>query len=366
MKKLLSIFLVVLLLLSTSGCKPISQEALKVKPEEKDPGQKIHEFLKLLEEEKLFSGFVMITDGNELLYSQGYGMADFENQIPHTHTTRYRIGSITKQFVAVAILQLYEQGKLDLSDKLSKFIPNFPNSDKITIEQMLNHTSGLKMDISEFDIKRIRPGSKVPKEDIEATSDTELSFKPGTGFSYSSLGYTLLGYVVEAIFGQTLDAYMEENIFKPLGMKDSGFTTSDDIENMAVGYVAGNLERAEVSEYVKSLGALGSGNMYSTVVDLYIWNRAVGNEQFLSKETWNKAFTPNSAGYGYGWFINTQPSGERVYSHKGMSPGFSSYVVKNDNGFEIIVLSNYRLADLDDVMMEITSNLMVDTQTEGN
>ena len=212
--------------------------------QQKNNGQLIAAFDKVLNEEFKINetgAVALVSRNGKIIYKKAFGMANLELNVPMNPDNIFRIGSITKQFTAVAILQLAEQGKLDIKDDIRKFIPGYPTQgNTITIEHLLTHTSGIQ-DFTAIKGNVNRSATDyTPKEMIDYFKDQPVRFAPGTRYEYSNLGYFLLGYIIEHITGKTYAQYVEENIFLPLGMKNSSYAgNSIVIKNRAAGYSRG-------------------------------------------------------------------------------------------------------------------------------
>ncbi len=292
---------------------------------------KLEEYLNAAVKYNNFQGAVLVEKEGKVILSKGYGMADYENTIQNTSSTRFAIGSITKQFTAMAIMQLYERGRLKLDDKLSRYYPDFPRGNEITIHQLLSHTSGIVNYTMLPEYWQIDP-YKITKDDIfKLLYNNPLDFKPGERWNYSNSGYVLLSDIVEKITGKSYEEYLDKNIFKPLRMKNSGLCMSRDKLNIkTVGY-DGYLDIQPVDDTMSFRGSFGAGSLYSTVEDLYLWEKALDTEKLVSKKTMNKIFTPYfetfMGAYGYGWYIKGEDK-EKTAFHDGIIAGFHSIISK--------------------------------------
>lgn len=293
-----------------------------------------------------FSGAVLVARDGVPLLREGFGAANREWEIPNTPDTRFRLGSITKQFTATAILQLAEAGKLSVDDPISKYYADAPASwSKITIKHLLTHTSGIPSytGIPDF----FEKGSKLPlkpEEIVKLTQDKPLEFEPGSKFAYDNTGYILLGYVVEKASGQTYADYVSQHIFQPLGMKNSGYDVSAAIlAKRASGYQpAKNGWRN--ADYLDMTLPYAAGSLYSTVDDLLVWDRALASGKVLSEASRKAMWTQALNHYGYGWVIDTQDGHERIW-HNGGINGFSTSMNRYPkDGLVTIVLSNFQAA----------------------
>ena len=294
---------------------------------------------------------VLVSRNGKIIYSKGFGYADIGNRVPFTVETKSRIGSITKQFTASAILKLQEEGKLSVNDKLSKFIPDFPRGDEVTIHHLLTHTSGIHSYTNKPHFSKTVNLEVTPEEVIDSFKSDPYDFNPGEKFLYNNSGYFLLGYIVEKVSGQSLDDYLRNTFFNPLGMKNTGIHKSKPIlENEAYGYAYtynGEFEKAINWDMSRAGGA---GALYSTAYDLYLWNEAIFNGKALNEESIKSAFNPvvlndgkkadELGWYGYGWVIS-EDRGLRRISHGGGLEGFNSEIRRYpDINVTICVLQN--------------------------
>jgi len=306
-----------------------------------DVATKVDEYINAQTKLGAFSGSVLIAHGGKVLLSKGYGMANLELGVPNTPQTKFRLGSVTKQFTAMAIMQLQERGLLDVNNPITKYIPDYPNGEKITIRHLLTHTSGIPnlTDFPDF-LETMMLPSPVEKT-IERFKNKPLEFEPGEKFSYSNSGYVLLGYLIEKISGKSYEDFLSENIFQPLNMVNSGYDHSSTIlKNRASGYSLGT-DGIINAAYIDMSLPLGGGSLYSTVEDLYLWDRALYTEELVSKTIMDKIFTPFLEEYAYGWNVSELYKHKRI-SHSGGINGFSSNISRYpDDDLCIVVLSNY-------------------------
>jgi len=318
-----------------------------------------------------FMGSVLVAKAGEVIFSKGYGYANIAHDVPNTSETVFRLGSLTKQFTAVAVLQLYERGLLDVKDPVSRYIPDYPNGEKITIHNLLNHTSGIPSftDFDEFN--DINKNDMEIDEIIELFSNRDLEFDPGEMFKYSNSGYLLLTKIIEVVSGQSYEEYLNKNIFIPLNMDNSGlddyFTV---VPNKAEGYIFwdGNYQ---YDEYVSMSIPLGAGGLYSSIEDLYIWDRALYGNEILRENAMDLMLSRSilldssdmSKYYGYGWFIS-EVDGKVKYSHSGGIEGFVSYIARYpDVDMTIIILSNNILSHMGNLQRSIFA-IMTDKSYE--
>ena len=302
-----------------------------------------------------FSGSVLIAQGSKVLLSKGYGMANLELDVLNSPQTKYRLGSVTKQFTAMAIMQLQERGLLDVNDPIIKYIPDYPNGEKITIHHLLTHTSGIPnlTDFPDF-LETVTLPSPAEKT-IERFKNKPLNFEPGTEFSYSNSGYVLLGYLIEKISGKSYEDFLKENIFQPLNMANTGYDrTSTILKNRAAGYTISTDGLAN-ADYIDMSLPLGGGCLYSTVEDLYLWDRALYTDKLVSKPILEKIFTPFKEDYAYGWFVSELFKHKRI-DHSGGIQGFSCNISRYPNDdLCIVALSNYEHAVIGKIAKDLTA-----------
>lgn len=289
---------------------------------------------------KGFSGVVLVAKGNRVLLKKGYGLANREWNIPNTVETKFRIGSLTKQFTATAILQLVEEKKLSLDDKLSKFFPRFPKGDSVTIHMLLNHTSGIASYTNTKEFARLARLSWPRDSIVDYIMQRPYDFSPGTKWQYNNSGYFLLGCIIEQLSGQPYSSYIATRIFDPLHMNHSGVDRPDSILPFrASGYnfFSGKESNAD---FTAMQWPFSAGAVYSTVEDLYAWDRSLYTHSILSETLKQKMFTPEKNNYGYALFIDSLEGHPRMW-HSGSIAGFQSFFsrfVKDD--VCVIVLSN--------------------------
>ncbi len=265
----------------------------------------------------------------QIIYKKAIGMADVELNVPLQADMIFRLGSITKQFTAVAILQLVEQGKLSLQDDIKKYVPELPFTETITVEQLLNHTSGIVSYTGKPDFPTKMRTDMKPMEIIHLTSKDSLQFKPGTKWNYNNTGYIILGYIIEKLSGKTYEEYVQQYLFAPAGMSNSFYGSEEKIiKNRAKGYEK-EKDVFQNSDYISMTLPYAAGSLLSTVEDLWKWNKALYSYKFIKKEWVDKAITPyllpngKSTRYGYGLSVNLV-QGSKAIEHGGGIPGFST------------------------------------------
>lgn len=317
--------------------------------------QSIDSFLK---NQKNFSGTVLIAQEGKILLNEGYGYANYEFDISNHAHTKFPIASNTKLFTAVAIMQLQEKGLLNVQNSLDKYIPDFPQSNAITIHHLLTHTSGIQDYYKQW--IAIRDCQNLD-EMVTVIKKWHLEFDPGTGYAYSNSGYTLLAYIIEKVTGQSYQEYIEKNIFEPLNMHNSGSVTCDlMIKNRAQGYLFKNDALYIASGLIKPL-LIGNGDIYSTTEDMYFFYRAICKGELLrrnSRLTLIKPHTPTSdtRAHAYGCFIDSV-DGKQFVEYTGALVGFLSwcrYYIEDD--ITIIVLTNVENMEQFEQIYKIITN----------
>src|SRR4029078_11490332 len=246
---------------------------------------KIQEVLALAHKYRLFNGSALVAENGKVTYKGAFGMAEMEWGIPNAPDTKFRLGSITKQFTATLILQLVEQGKIKLDGKLSDYLPDYSKDTgaKVTIHNLLSHTSGIPSytSLPGFFQDVSRNPFKVD-DFIKKYASGELEFEPGTKFVYDNSGYFLLGAIIEKVTGKPYEQVLKENIFDPLGMKNSGYDRWGTILNKrATGY-ARTPKGFQTAAYLDMSIPYAAGSLYSTVEDLYMWDQALYGEKVLT------------------------------------------------------------------------------------
>jgi len=321
-----------------------------------DIQQKVDEYIDAHMQMNQFSGSILIAKNDQILVNKGYGFTNYSYDIKNAPETKFRIGSLSKGFTAVAILQLEEKGLLNIDDKLKKYIPDYPQGDKITIKNLLTHTSGIPnhTEFEDFNKER-RVYEYSILETIETFKSKSLRFNPGEKFDYSNSNYILLGYIIEQISKLSYSEFIEQNIFKPLNMTNSGFENPEKIiKNLAQGYCKKENE-IEKAKYRNMSNAHASGALYSTVEDLYKWDRALYSEALISNESKEKMFTEFKSNYGFGWGI-VDVFDHKMIAHSGEIDGFTSNISRfiNDD-ISIIILSNFEHTPMNCLNIDLIS-----------
>ena len=340
MKRFTSIFTLFLVLIIASKC--FSQLITEEK------AIKMDEMISKYVEYGKFNGSVLVAEKGKIILSKGYGMYDFEKKLVNMPDTRFEIGSITKQFTSMIIMKLYERGKIDLTGKLSDYLPYYrkDNGDKITIHNLLTHTSGIPNYTDNRNFMQSEVTKPIsPKDLILNYCSSDLEFEPGTKFNYSNSGYIILGAIIEEITGKKYKDVLNEEILLPLAMYDSGYEDlTQPMPNRALGYDR-SPDGMKRSRLIDMTIPFAAGAMYSTVQDLYKWDRALYTENLITNKTKEMMFTPFLKNYAYGWNVEMFPVNgkeKKLITHSGGIFGFVSNIARvPEDDLVIIALSNF-------------------------
>ncbi|WP_426750561.1 serine hydrolase [Myxococcus sp. Y35] len=307
--------------------------------------QELERYIRRFHEQGMFNGTVLVANESGILLKKGYGSANFEWKVPNTPDTKFRIGSITKSFTATVILQLVAEGKLQLDDPITQHLPDYrkDTGDRVTITHLLNHTSGIPSFTS---APEYRDNHRTPysvAEFVKKSCSGDLEFEPGTKFAYNNSGYYLLGAIIEKLTGQTYAEAVQARILGPLGMKDSGYdVTATVLPKRASGYepAPGGLVNAD---YIDMGQPYAAGSLYSTVEDLYRWDRAFYGDTLMPAALKQKMLTPGLQHYGFGWAIaplklHDDKTSIQGILHSGGINGFASILVRAPERKEVVIL----------------------------
>ena len=305
-----------------------------------------------------YSGTVLVASKGAVILQKGYGYKDKATKAANDSNTIFQIGSITKQFTSAIILQLAEQQKLSLKDSLTKYIPDYPRGNEITIEELLTHESGVYNYTNDPILAQNGGGHPIPRDSMIARFKYKpLDFTPGQKFGYSNSGYFLLGYIIEKVTGQSYFQVVRERIFGPLHMDHSGFDFSHlQSPDKAVGY--SSPESADPASIVDSTIAFSAGSVYTTVGDLYRWDCGLRAGKIISQALQQQAYTPHLGQYGYGWMIS-EVDGKKVVEHGGAITGFISNIrrVPADETCIVVLENQQRGGDPGKMSRDINSEL---------
>ncbi|WP_271782822.1 serine hydrolase [Aquimarina algiphila] len=274
---------------------------------------------------------ILVAKKGKVIYHKAFGLSNIELNVPMKTDNVFEIGSITKQFTAVAILMLVEQGKLNVKDEITKFIPDYPtHGKKITLHHLLNHTSGIKS-YTEMNLSEIKSKDMTPTELINYFKNEPMDFDPGQQWKYNNSGYIILGHIIEKVSSQTYEDFIEQHIFKKLKMGNSRYGHKNEIiMNRAAGYQT--REGYINSDRISMTLPYAAGSLMSTTEDLFKWQTALNQNVLIKKETLQKAHTnyPIANGeytnYGYGW-LTYDVNGVPAIQHGGGIFGYTSYAI---------------------------------------
>ena len=285
----------------------------------------------------------------EIVLARGYGLANVEHQVPVKPETIFQSGSMGKQFTATAVMMLVEDGKISLEDKITKYFTDGPETwNKITVRHLLTHTSGMTDYPRDFDLRR----DYTEDELVQRIKPIPLAFEPGAKWSYSNLAYVMLGVLIHKVSGKFYGDFLQERVFKPLGMSTARvISEADVVPNRAAGYrtVSGQLKNQEwVSP---SLNTTADGALYLTVYDMAKWDAALYTEKLLKRASLNEMWTAvklndgKTHAYGFGWALG-EVRGHRIVEHGGSWQGFKSHISRYvDDKLTVVVFANHARAN---------------------
>jgi CubicO group peptidase (beta-lactamase class C family) len=331
------------------NCRAQTQEEQRIK---------IDAFLRHTQQLNKFNGTVLIAQKDKIIFQKGYGFLNAEKKITNDPNSIFQIYSITKTFTSTLVFQLIEQHKLTLTDKLSQFYPQFPNGDRITIEHLLTHTSGINDNADQAS------APETEEYRVALFGRNKPNFAPGEGWAYCNGGYQLLGYIIGRVTGMPYEAAIRKYIFTPLQMTNSGF----DFKNLnsphkTTAYSVFQNHTKKLASLYDSTGPFAAGSIYSTVGDLYKYYEGLSRYQVISQSSFEQATTPGktNSGYGYGWQLNNQILNKKVISHSGGAAGFrSNFAMIPEDSICIAILNNHENASpeyLTKRIVEILNNV---------
>lgn len=309
-------------------------------------------------------GSVLVSKNGKNIYDYHYGKANLELDASTSAESVYRIASVSKQFTAIAILKLAEEGKLQISDNITKYINDYPTQgNTITIEHLLSHTSGIKdyLNIEGFN-KTFQRNDMSPKELIDYFKDEPMDFKSGTKYNYSSSGYIILGHIIELISNQTYQDYMQEHIFEPLSLSNTSYDdTFSLIENRVSGYQKKGNNYVN-PDFLSMTLPYAAGSLLSTTEDLFKWNQALATYKIVSAKTLNAAYSRYTLQsgkpslHGYGWKIGNVQDVKAV-KHSGGINGFVSQVlsIPEKDIYVAILTNSQNVEDIEDIASQLAA-----------
>jgi len=314
--------------------------------------QKIDGLLKQYYDYGQFNGSILVAEKGKIIYEKGFGMANMEWAIPNQPDTKFRIGSVTKQFTAALVLQLVEEGKIKLDGKITDYLTDYrkDTGGKVTIHQLLNHTSGIPSYTSRP--KFFAEISRNPygvSDFVKKFASGDLEFEPGSKFSYNNSGYSLLGAIIERVTGKSYETVLTERILKPLGMTNSGYDNHAPVLHKRASGYKKTPDGFVNAAYLDMSIPYAAGSIYSTVEDLFKWDQSLQEDKILSAESKRLMFTPGLGNYGYGIRITDQPIGKtgqkiKTIGHGGGINGFNSLLLRAvEKQQTVMILDNVNL-----------------------
>jgi len=298
---------------------------------------------------------LLVSRNGQPIRQQGYGLSNVELQVPVKPETIFQSGSVGKQFTATAVMMLVEEGKVGLEDPLTKYFPDAPVTwKKVTVRELLSHTAGFTDYPKSFNFRKDYTEAQL----IKIVENIPLVYPPGTSWSYSNLGYLTLGILIHKVTGEFYGDFLQQRIFKPLGMTTTRIINEADIiPNRSAGYrlVKGELKNQEW--VAPMINTTADGSLYFSVVDLAKWDAALYTEKLLKRSTLEQMWTvaklkngqPNSGKYGFAWFIGNK-NGHHVVEHEGQWQGFETQISRYvDDRLTVVVLTNLGSAQPDKI-----------------
>ncbi len=293
-----------------------------------DTTAKFDEYMSGLAKQDRFMGSVLVARDGKVVFSKGYGMANLEFDIPNTPNTKFRLGSVTKQFAAASILLLQERGKLSVQDPICKYVENCPKTwEPITIHHLLSHTGGLPNFTSFPDYGKTMMMPTTMDGLIARFKDKPLEFQPLEKWNYSNSGYVLLGHIIEKAAGESFESFLQKSILDPLKMQNTGYDLHHKIlKNRATGYSQSGTGKVN-SVYLDMTIPHAAGAMYSTTEDLFLWNEALFGDKLLSAKSREAMMTVVKNDYAYGIGVN-KTHNRTMVSHGGGINGFNTFLAR--------------------------------------
>jgi CubicO group peptidase (beta-lactamase class C family) len=341
-------------ILEAARCTLFLSLALAQPASAQDPVARMDEVVQSYVDARQFMGSVLVARGDTILFSKAYGLANLEWNIPNTTTTKFRMGSITKQFTAAAVLLLEERGKLKFDEPVKTYYPEAPAAwNDITLFHLLTHTSGIPNYTAFPEYDSLSTSPVTPDKLVKSFRDHPLDFEPGAQMRYSNSGYVLLGVIIEKASGKSYAQFLEDNIFIPLGMKDSGYDSSSAIIRFrAAGYEPrpGGPVNAR---YLDMTIPYAAGGLYSTTEDLLRWEQALFGTKILSEASLKKMTTLARNDYAFGLRVRKQFS-RNLIEHGGSINGFSSQLYYYpDSKVTVVALSNLHAPGADRIAKKL-------------
>ena len=327
----------------------MKEKNLEVKNAEDVVDQYVHE---QMDAQHIPGLSLAVVQGGAVVKAHGYGLASLELGVAATTDTVYQIGSITKQFTAVAIMMLAQEGKIALDKSIACYQEGLPeNWGGVTVRQLLNHTSGIPSFTNHPNIGMMHLSPTTREGILDLVVGEPLEFTPGDRHTYNNTGYYLLGHIIERISGQSYGDFLRERIFTPLAMES---TRLNDMKEILPGRACGYEwveDRWKNADHISMTWPFSAGALVSTVSDLARWDLSLGSEALLTKARWEQMWTPTvltdgtTADYGFGWGVGKCQT-HRVIGHGGGIPGFITFAERYpDDGLAVVVLTNLAPSD---------------------
>jgi CubicO group peptidase (beta-lactamase class C family) len=311
------------------------------------PADEVGRVVRAEMEKQHIPGLALLVSRNGIpIREQGFGLANLELDVPVTPKTIFQSGSVGKQFTAAAVMLLVEEGKIGLDDPLSKYFDSGPSWwDQVTIRELLSHTAGFTDYPKDFDLRK----DYSEEELLKIVAAIPPAYPPGTSWAYSNMGYVTLGILIHKVSGQYFGDFLQERVFKPLGMSTTRIISEADIiPNRAAGYVLKNGQLKNQEWVSPSANSTADGSLYFTILDLAKWDAALYTEKVLKTSSKHEMWTvaalndgkPNRVGYGFAWFVDSR-NGHRLVGHDGRWQGFTTHIARYlDDRLTIVILTN--------------------------
>jgi CubicO group peptidase (beta-lactamase class C family) len=311
----------------------------------------VDDFVKKQLEERMIPGLsIAVMKNGEIIKAEGYGYANLEHKVPANPETVYQSGSVGKQFTATGVMILVEEGKVNLDDPITEYFPEGPESwKKVKVRHLLSHTGGISNKL--YDQINMREDF-TEEQMLKKIAALPLDFEPGEKWNYSNPGYVLLGILIHRASGKFYGDFLQERIFKPLGMTTTRIISeSDIIPNRAAGYVMEKEQLKNQSWVAPMINTTADGSLYFTVLDLAKWDAALYKEKLLKKTTLDQMWTPTKLNndkvekYGFGWGVD-EIRGHQLIAHGGSWQGFTAHIARYvDDKLTVVVLTNFAAAN---------------------
>lgn len=331
-----------------------------------DEAKKIDDYMSVCEGANRFSGVVLAAKNGKIIFRKAYGKANYQFDVPNTSNDKFRIASMTKAFTAMAVMQLKEKGLLDTSDKLSKYLPQFKNGDKITLQDLLRMNSGIEefTELPDFE-NEIAKKHLRPLESIALVQDKALLFKPGTQYAYSNINYVILAYIVEKVSGIPYGEFLKKNVLEKADLKNTGIVSCDKvIDRLSYPYALDYFDEVQNASFIDMSIPFGSGDMYSTVDDLFAWDRILYTDKLLSRKYMDEIFSSGTVPttekkdsfFCYGWVLQENTDYGKTYLYQGAINGGGSWISRFvDNDAVLIILTNFEDVPLYDISADLSA-----------